>query len=234
MKTALQDLIINHNIKGIFMGTRRTDPYSSNLNYIAPTDSNRGWPAFDRILPILDFSYDQIWSFLIDFEVPVCSLYEQGFTYLGDKNDSTPNPFLKFGEGYHPAWMSQEILEPFSRMSYFDKLEKDGGVQLSSDCFMKIIIMRDHQLSSDKLDEAIQTAIITFAAEHPFFNVSETESLELARSILKNTERIEISHADLESTARDQIRDQIIKNGDARKLCFFLVQDKTRESFKIM
>ena len=45
-------------IKAVLMGTRKTDPYSKNLEAFSPTDE--GWPTFMRINPILV----QISSFL--------------------------------------------------------------------------------------------------------------------------------------------------------------------------
>ena len=47
-------------IKAIFVGTRRTDPHGATLKYFDPTD--RGWPSFERIHPVIDWHYAEIWT----------------------------------------------------------------------------------------------------------------------------------------------------------------------------
>ncbi|KAK0557366.1 3'-phosphoadenosine 5'-phosphosulfate sulfotransferase [Tilletia horrida] len=49
-------------IGAIFIGTRRTDPNGGSLSARATTDA--GWPQVDRIHPILDWSYHDVWDFL--------------------------------------------------------------------------------------------------------------------------------------------------------------------------
>ncbi|XP_043272419.1 probable FAD synthase [Venturia canescens] len=91
-------------IKASLMGTRRGDPGSDKLESFTPTDS--GWPNLTRIFPILDWSYKQIWQFLLDHKVPYCSLYDQGYTSLGSRSTTAPNPVLRRSEGsYLPAHM---------------------------------------------------------------------------------------------------------------------------------
>lgn len=61
-------------VKAVFMGTRRTDPHSEFLTSFTPTD--KGWPQFMRINPVLDWHYVEIWS------VSFChSLPKDGATY---------------------------------------------------------------------------------------------------------------------------------------------------------
>lgn len=40
------------------MGSRRGDPYCDDLERISPSDSDKGYPAFLRINPIMYWSYD--------------------------------------------------------------------------------------------------------------------------------------------------------------------------------
>jgi len=75
-----------------------------------------------RVFPILDWDYCEIWKFLRDFDLPYCSLYDQGYTSLGEKHNSQPNPSLKV-EGangeyhYRPAYTLQDgALERMSRL----------------------------------------------------------------------------------------------------------------------
>ena len=74
------------------MGNRRTDPWSQNLQ--AFTESSEGWPRFMRIFPILDWDYCSIWNYLRKLELPYCSLYDEGFTSIGERHNSRPNPRL--------------------------------------------------------------------------------------------------------------------------------------------
>jgi len=61
MRQAFDDYIkANTEIKAILVGTRRTDPHGSNLRYFDPTD--RGWPSFMRVHPVIDWHYAEIWA----------------------------------------------------------------------------------------------------------------------------------------------------------------------------
>ncbi|KAK6632561.1 hypothetical protein RUM43_013329 [Polyplax serrata] len=95
----------NQDIKAIFMGTRRTDPYSEDLNEFQMCDED--WPPLMRVNPILDWSYEDIWNFLRVLAVPYCSLYDEGYTSIGNIKNTKPNPALRvseLGEQYHPAY----------------------------------------------------------------------------------------------------------------------------------
>eukprot|EP01120_Amphizonella_sp_Union-15-10_P006898 TRINITY_DN2284_c0_g1_i2.p1 TRINITY_DN2284_c0_g1~~TRINITY_DN2284_c0_g1_i2.p1 ORF type:complete len:228 (+),score=30.74 TRINITY_DN2284_c0_g1_i2:62-745(+) len=103
-KEGLNELSVVHpKIKAIFMGTRRTDPHSQNLDYFAPTDL--GWPSFVRVNPLLDWSFHDIWDFILREKLPYCELYDRGYTSIGCTKDTKPNPALinEFGQ-YHPAY----------------------------------------------------------------------------------------------------------------------------------
>jgi len=89
-------------IKAIFMGTRRTDPHGANLEAFQKTDP--GWPEFMRINPILEWKYDQVWTYLLSEKVQICELYWRGYTSLGEEHNTQPNPRLKLENGYAPAW----------------------------------------------------------------------------------------------------------------------------------
>lgn len=90
-------------IEGIFMGTRRSDPKGAKMEYFSKTTP--GWPEYILINPLLDFSYSQVWKYLIDGSIPICSLYYRGYTSLGSPQKTTQNPKLKRENGYLPAWL---------------------------------------------------------------------------------------------------------------------------------
>ncbi|OSC96490.1 adenine nucleotide alpha hydrolases-like protein [Trametes coccinea BRFM310] len=80
-------------IEAILIGTRRGDPHGATLGYRNPTDP--GWPSFVRVNPIINWSYSDVWAYLKRFDVPYCSLYDQGYTSLGSTYNTFPNPALR-------------------------------------------------------------------------------------------------------------------------------------------
>ena len=81
------------------------------LGYRNPTDP--GWPRFVRVNPIINWSYSDVWAYLKRFNVPYCSLYDEGcvllglvivaaaqnllssYTSLGSTYNTFPNPALR-------------------------------------------------------------------------------------------------------------------------------------------
>lgn len=103
-------MLSEHNVKAIIMGNRLTDPYSQSLTSMEP--SSPGWPQFMRVFPILTWDYTTIWQFLRLFGLPYCSLYDQGFTSLGEQHNSQPNPRLALAGGsFRPAYELEDDSE---------------------------------------------------------------------------------------------------------------------------
>lgn len=101
-RSALTSLLATHPIRAIFMGQRRDDPGSTPAE-IAKSDP--GWPEFNRLNPILDWTYAQVWEFLRMYHLPYCTLYDQGYTSLGSTSTTCRNPLLRRSDGtYAPAY----------------------------------------------------------------------------------------------------------------------------------
>ncbi|KAF7329730.1 Zn(2)-C6 fungal-type domain-containing protein [Mycena kentingensis (nom. inval.)] len=79
-------------IEGILIGTRRSDPHGATLSHRNMTDA--GWPRFERINPIINWEYADVWAYLRRFKVPYCGLYDLGYTSLGSTYNTFPNPAL--------------------------------------------------------------------------------------------------------------------------------------------
>ncbi len=126
MKAALgQFLATRPGIKAMVLGTRQGDPGSQNQGFFAPTDSD--WPEIMRVNPVLEWSYHDIWSFLRPLCVPYPVLYDRGYTSLGSRSNTKPNPHLAVRDEkndltiYKPAY---ELLD--------GSLERAGRVRNSS------------------------------------------------------------------------------------------------------
>ncbi|KUF95676.1 hypothetical protein AM588_10009346 [Phytophthora nicotianae] len=88
----VKDILDKLKIKGIYMGVRGGDPYTEDMEHFSP--SSPGWPPFLRVNPILKWTYDDVWSFLRDCQLEYCSLYDHGYTSLGNIFDTVQNPEL--------------------------------------------------------------------------------------------------------------------------------------------
>lgn len=89
--------VVNEGLQAVLMGTRSTDP-SKPCQHFEP--SSQGWPEFMRVFPILNWSYSDIWYFIKATNSDYCQLYNLGYTSLGPKSKTLPNPQLI----NRPAW----------------------------------------------------------------------------------------------------------------------------------
>ena len=91
----------------LVLGTRATDPNGVSATPFEP--SSPSWPAFMRINPILNWSYADVWTFLRGNGLAYCSLYDLGYTSLGNSTNSVANPALALeGGGYAPAYLLED------------------------------------------------------------------------------------------------------------------------------
>ncbi|KAM7526164.1 hypothetical protein LguiA_016066 [Lonicera macranthoides] len=109
-KSGLENLLKAKPIRAIFLGVRIGDPTAVGQEQFSP--SSPGWPAFMRVNPILDWSYRDVWAFLLICKVHYCSLYDQGYTSIGSIHDTVPNALLSINnstnsskEKFRPAYL---------------------------------------------------------------------------------------------------------------------------------
>jgi len=72
-----------------------------------------------RVNPLLDWSCKDIWDYLISHNVPYCSLYNFGYTSVGNRNNTVPNPHLLNDDKqtYRPAFeLTDDALERAGRI----------------------------------------------------------------------------------------------------------------------
>ncbi|EEA24852.1 FAD synthetase, putative [Talaromyces marneffei ATCC 18224] len=110
MRAALEVYLKDRpNIKAIWIGTRRVDPNGGLLKHFDPTDKD--WPQFMRIHPVIDWHYAEIWAFIRHLGLDYCPLYDRGYTSLGGVNDTFPNPALAIPgdqSKFRPAYKLKE------------------------------------------------------------------------------------------------------------------------------
>jgi FAD synthetase len=53
-----------------------TDTFVENLTHFDMTDKD--WPEFMRVHPIIDWTFSDVWDFLLKLRIPYCSLYDEG------------------------------------------------------------------------------------------------------------------------------------------------------------
>eukprot|EP00249_Psilotum_nudum_P015476 c25347_g1_i2 orf=1074-2204(+) len=109
-----------------------------------------------RVNPILNWSYRDIWAFLLSCKVPYCKLYDQGYTSIGSIHDTKQNdalciesyctldkdehmaqpgiPALHIEKKYRPAYLLRDgRLERAGRVKSSSKLEKSSSIVSNGD-----------------------------------------------------------------------------------------------------
>merc|ERR1711953_953805 len=77
----------------IILGIRRCDiDFQEQKQDMKPYVMTDGvYPTFLRIFPLLEFDYGQVWDFLLSLNISYCTLYDRGFTSLGQIHNSGKN-----------------------------------------------------------------------------------------------------------------------------------------------
>jgi FAD synthetase len=125
-KAGIKAFVEERGVAAFVMGTRRSDPHADTLQPFTP--STQGWPDFMRVNPILDWEYSHVWEFLRAFELPHCSLYDKGYTSIGNVHNTLPNPALAIYDN--------------SNVSTSDKCTKDHNII----GYMQAWKLEDHNL----------------------------------------------------------------------------------------
>ncbi|XP_042054279.1 FAD synthase-like isoform X3 [Salvia splendens] len=143
-KSGLEALLKAKPIRAFFLGVRIGDPTAVGQEQFSP--SSPGWPPFMRVNPILDWSYRDVWEFLLTCKVSYCSLYDQGYTSIGSIHNTVPNALLSLSKStssedkFKPAYMlSDGRLERAGRAKSFISQPSSAAVKgfKNEDYFMK-------------------------------------------------------------------------------------------------
>ncbi|KAL5717016.1 FAD synthase [Ranunculus cassubicifolius] len=134
-KSGLETLLKEKPTKAIFLGTRIGDPNAVGQEQFSP--SSPGWPPFMRVNPILDWSYRDVWAFLLTCKVQYCSLYDQGYTSIGSIYDTVPNSLLctsdSSNQHFRPAYLLPDgRLERAGRAKRHSPLVSEGIPTMSN------------------------------------------------------------------------------------------------------
>lgn len=117
MKECINILKEKYSVNLLILGNRRTDPYCNDLSIYQYTDTD--WPCILRHFPLLNWTYKQVWEYIEKYNLPVCSLYERGYTSIGDSSNTFPNYFLfKEGKFLHAKYLEEDREERCGRIFY--------------------------------------------------------------------------------------------------------------------
>ncbi|KAL8434054.1 hypothetical protein Efla_001526 [Eimeria flavescens] len=102
--TGLRSFLLRHPKTPVafVLGTRLSDPQGARETLAFLQPSSRWLPPFLRVQPLLHFEYGHIWTFLRRLRLPYCSLYDQGYSSIGTKANTQPNPLLAKNDGTQP------------------------------------------------------------------------------------------------------------------------------------
>jgi Phosphoadenosine phosphosulfate reductase family len=114
-KDGMADLVQQRSIKAVLMGQRYGDPWTDDMDDFTP--STKGWPEFMRVNPVLCWPYSHVWKFLRGCALPYCSLYDEGYTSLGEAKETIKNAALLRADGTYKSAheLHDETLERSNR-----------------------------------------------------------------------------------------------------------------------
>ncbi|KAF8645665.1 hypothetical protein AX16_007661 [Volvariella volvacea WC 439] len=176
-------------ITAILIGTRRSDPHGAKLSYRNMTDPD--WPQFERINPIINWSYADVWTFLRQLKVPYCHLYDLGYTSLGSTYNTFPNPALLIQEpseyspspsptppnldgSNSPALTKSEYGSPNIPLVALSSESLVSSLLSSPDIASSVSTTSSSTLSSTETDSTTPTSSLLSAS--PYFQYSDVKA----------------------------------------------------------
>ncbi|XP_071908301.1 uncharacterized protein [Coffea arabica] len=203
-KAGLEALLKAKPIRAIFLGVRIGDPTAVGQEQFSP--SSPGWPPFMRVNPILDWSYRDVWSFLLTCKVRYCSLYDEGYTSIGSVHDTVPNGLLCIrdssnSEGkFRPAYLLAD-----------GRLERAGRVKKNSSPPCGQLASVSNGLKSRDLSwhSMLTASIIAVGDEILFGTVEDKLGSSLCRrlhSIGWTVSQLAVTRNDIDSVADEVVK----------------------------
>ncbi|OMO99956.1 hypothetical protein CCACVL1_03524 [Corchorus capsularis] len=165
-KSGLEALLKANPIRAIFLGVRIGDPTAVGQEQFSP--SSPGWPPFMRVNPILDWSYRDVWAFLLTCKVQYCSLYDKGYTSIGSIYDTVPNSLLSISNSskkeFKPAYLLPD-----------GRLERAGRVKRISSSDTRFSAVNNGVDSEDSHRNRMFTASVIGVGDEILFGTVEDQ-----------------------------------------------------------
>eukprot|EP01032_Pedospumella_encystans_P020558 gene20558-23351_t len=197
------------------LGTRKGDPNVGEQETFAPS-SNWMPVAFMRVNPILNWEYGHVWHFLRTFNLPYCSLYEQGYTSLGKKSLTLPNPALRRkyidnsgalvvreGDSYWPAYMlSDWRLERAGRVAKPELVRASSGENEN--------VRGRSRSRSDACDSVVRSAALVIIGDEILRGFTPEVNLQVAAHALSSI-GIPLKKVSIVSDSEEEIAAEVLR-----------------------
>mmetsp|Transcript_45664 Transcript_45664/g.73086 ORF Transcript_45664/g.73086 Transcript_45664/m.73086 type:complete len:374 (+) Transcript_45664:394-1515(+) len=178
----------NPSCHAVFLGQRDSDPYCANLHL--STHCTSGWPDIMRINPILHWTYNDVWRFLLKYNLAYCCLYDHGYTSLGGIHETIPNPLLY--DRHLVKFKPAHQLNHYQNAERFGRLIRNksyGQVALITDKIKVLVIGGRSQINENMMEN------IKMGVETSFVNgiLNGKQKLSVDIEVLekdKNDERL--------------------------------------------
>lgn len=109
----LKQAIKDYKIKALFTGIRWDEhPARANEKFFSEQDDHV------RINPILHFTRKDIWNYIINNNIPYCSLYDEGYTSLGCEPCTSKNKDSDNERGGR-SFDKEKIMDRLRQLGYF-------------------------------------------------------------------------------------------------------------------
>ena len=165
------------------LGTRATDPNAKGQQDFAP--SSDWMPPFMRVNPVIYWSYADVWEFLQRFELPICCLYERGYTSLGKRSDTQPNPAL-----LRPGRIDRKIEFPLPDAKTKRHIFKicTGKMTLADDVNLEEFVMQKSELAGADIKAVCTEAGLLALRERRIHVTQEDFEMAVAKVMKKDTD----------------------------------------------